>query len=608
MRPGSISILALLALAPVGAAEPPGRADFFVATNGSDANPGTPEKPFATLARARDAVRQLKAGGALPRAVTVLVRGGTYLLGETLVFGPDDSGTTEHPVVYAAYPGEKPVLSSGRQITGWKRGEGKRWLAQAPEANGGGWRFTQLFVNGKRQTRARLPDTDNWHQWWRVAQGPNHPSVFKFPEGALKGWPNVEDLEINILAQYSWLNQIMPLKEVDEKTRTATLVAPLPTYTICPNNPFRVENVPEGVTRPGTWCLDTKTATVTLWPEDGVDLTESVLTAPVLAVLIRCEGQEKGDRLVRGLTFRGLTFTQTAQVSLPRRDPKDLAFREAPASALLLQATEACTVEDCRFVETGEYGLRLNFTARNNRITGNEFVGCGGGGIRLTGYGPGTKGVNRGNVIADNHIHHCAEFYWHASGIYGTQSGENIIAFNSIHDMPYAGIQFADASVDYFREFRGKEAPGFGFRWDEIGDDPLTRQSVKRFTHSRKNRIAYNTIHHVMQQLEDGGAVYLGFDGGQNVVRGNLIHGVRGGRMAVGIYLDAESDREVIEGNVAWDCDLPEFDNGEAGKNNNRWGKNVLSRSNEEPSQAKTLRDTIAAMRKKGVNSIDEGP
>jgi hypothetical protein len=607
MRLVSFSIFTVLVLVPLAVAELPGKGDFFVATNGSDRSPGTLEKPFASLARARDAVRQLKAGAPLKRDVTVLVRGGTYVLQETLVFGPDDSGTAEHSIAYAAYPGETAVLSGGRQITDWSPGDGKRWLAQAPESKGG-WRFTQLFVNSKRQTRARVPDTDNWHQWWRVDQGPNHQSVFKFPEGSLREWPNAEDLEINILAQYYWLNQLMPLKQVDGKTRTATLAAPLPTYTICPNNPFRVENVPEGVTRPGTWCLNTKTGTVTLWPEDGVDLTASVVTAPVLPVLVRCDGREEGGRLVRGLTFRGLTFTQTAQVPLAQRDPKDIAFREAPASALLLQGAEDCAVEGCRFVETGEYGLRLNLTARNIRVTGNEFVGCGGGGIRLTGYGPGTKDVNRNNVIADNHIHHCSVFYWHASGIYGTQSGENVIAFNHIHDMPYSGISFADASADYFREFRGKEAPGFGFRWDEIGEGPQTRQSVKRFTHSRKNRIAYNTIHHVMQRLEDGGAVYLGFEGGQNVVRGNLIHGVRGGRMAVGIYMDAESDREVIDGNVAWDCDLPEFDNGEAGNNNNRWGKNALSRTKEDPPQANALRDTIAALRKKGVKSLDEGP
>ena len=39
-------------------------AQFVVAEAGDDSNPGTVQKPFATLARARNAVRQLIAGPA----------------------------------------------------------------------------------------------------------------------------------------------------------------------------------------------------------------------------------------------------------------------------------------------------------------------------------------------------------------------------------------------------------------------------------------------------------------------------------------------------------------------------------------------------------------
>jgi hypothetical protein len=578
-----------------------------VATTGSDENPGTAAQPFATLARARDAVRQLNAGGPPKATVTVLVRGGTYLLKETLVFGPEDSGSPQRRIVYAAYPEETPVLSSGREIGGWKPGPGKCWVADVPAARGGGWRFTQLFVNGKRQTRARLPDTDDWNKWWPVAQGPNHPAVFHFPEGTLKNWSNVEDVEINLIPQYYWQNQIVALKAVDEKARTARLATPTPAYAICPGNPFRAENVPEGVTRPGTWSLDTGTGVVTLWPEDGVDLARSVVTAPVLPLLLRCEGTEDGGRLVRGLTFRGFTFTQTAQVPLSQRDPKDTGTLDTNDCALLLQGAADCAVERCRFVETGGYGVRLKHAAAGNRITENEFVGCGGG-VLLTGYGPGTRDVNRGNLIAGNHIHHCGAFFWHACAISGTQSGENIVAFNHIHDMPYAGIMFADCSVDYFREFRGKQGRGFQFRWEEIGGDPLTFQSVKRFTHSRKNQIVYNTIHNVMQRLHDGGGIYLGFLGGQNVVRGNLVHGVRGTGSGWGLYTDAESNRERIEGNVVWDCNAPNIDYEYGGPNNNQWINNVLSAAREEPPQARALRDNIAARLKKGLNPPDVAP
>jgi hypothetical protein len=613
----SLLVLATaLAVSAPGAAGPPGRgteadrakADIYVATDGRDQNPGTREKPFASLARARDAVRQLRSGGERKADVTVLVRGGTYVLKEPLVFGPEDSGTREQRVVYAAYPDEQPVLSGGRAVSGWKRGAGKRWVAEVPAARGGAWRFTQLFVNGKRQTRARLPDTDDWRQWWRVAAGPEHPTVFRFPEKTLKDWPNLEDVEVNLIPQYYWQNQVIPLRRVDEKDRTATLAAPTPAYAMCPGNPFRAENVPEGVSRPGTWSLDTRTGLVTLWPEDGVGLGRSVVTAPALPLLVRCEGSDEGGRLVRGLTFRGFTFTQTAQVPLPRRDPKDTGTLDTNDCALLLQGAADCAVEECRFVETGGYGVRLRHAATGNRIFGNEFVGCGGGGVLLTGYGPGTRDVNRGNVIAGNHIHHCGAFYWHAGGISATQSGENVIAFNHIHDMPYGGIFVADCSVDYFKEFRGKQGRGFQFRWEEIGDDPLTFQSVKRFTHSRKNQIAYNTLHDVMQRLHDGGAIHIGFVGGQNVVRGNLIHGVRSTGSGWGVYMDAETNRELVEGNVVWDCNTPHIDNEYGGPSNNRWIKNVLSVDKEEPPQTKALRATIAAKRKKGLHSPDVAP
>src|SRR5437879_5797422 len=102
--------------------------NFYVAANGQDNWSGrlaTPNElrtdgPFATLARARDAVRSLKASATAAGPIRVLVRSGTYFLEEPLVFGPEDSGTLDAPITYAAYPGEKPILSGGLAIKGWK--------------------------------------------------------------------------------------------------------------------------------------------------------------------------------------------------------------------------------------------------------------------------------------------------------------------------------------------------------------------------------------------------------------------------------------------------------------------------------------------------------
>ena len=56
-----------------------------VATNGNDSHPGTDEKHFASLERAQDEIRRMKAGGPLPLGgITVEIRGGIYELARPL--------------------------------------------------------------------------------------------------------------------------------------------------------------------------------------------------------------------------------------------------------------------------------------------------------------------------------------------------------------------------------------------------------------------------------------------------------------------------------------------------------------------------------------------
>ena len=92
-------------LLPLGALAAGEARTLYVSPNGNDAWSGTLEAasqdgsdgPLATLGGARDAVRALKQGGALPAPVKVLLRGGTYPLREAVVFGPEDTGAPETP-------------------------------------------------------------------------------------------------------------------------------------------------------------------------------------------------------------------------------------------------------------------------------------------------------------------------------------------------------------------------------------------------------------------------------------------------------------------------------------------------------------------------------
>ncbi|HEY3282287.1 MAG TPA: hypothetical protein VGN26_08450, partial [Armatimonadota bacterium] len=95
-------------------------ATLYVSPKGSDANPGTLARPFATLERARDAARALRKQGPLPGGVVIEVRGGLYELPRPLELNEEDSGTASAPVTWRARAGEQVRLVGGRFVKGWR--------------------------------------------------------------------------------------------------------------------------------------------------------------------------------------------------------------------------------------------------------------------------------------------------------------------------------------------------------------------------------------------------------------------------------------------------------------------------------------------------------
>ena len=77
-------------------------ATYYVATNGSDANPGTLALPFATPQKA------VATNSALAAGDTVYVRGGTYVM--NVQVKPNKTGAAGNPIKLWAYPGETPVF------------------------------------------------------------------------------------------------------------------------------------------------------------------------------------------------------------------------------------------------------------------------------------------------------------------------------------------------------------------------------------------------------------------------------------------------------------------------------------------------------------------
>ena len=129
---------------------------YFVSPAGNDANPGTLEKPFATLQRAQQAARE-KHGD-------VFLRGGTYYLPATLVFTAEDSGTKDAPVVFQNYQDEQPVISGGVRLENldWQPYTNGIFQAKVPAD----LQTEEIFVNGERQILARYPNFDPKAQYF----------------------------------------------------------------------------------------------------------------------------------------------------------------------------------------------------------------------------------------------------------------------------------------------------------------------------------------------------------------------------------------------------------------------------------------------------------
>jgi hypothetical protein len=133
---------------------------IYVAPQGNDANAASVERPLATPHAARDQARRIVARG-LSEPIEIIFAAGTYTLKSPLELRPEDSGTEKFPITWKSSPGATVVWSGGRAIPSkWSQGADGIWHVDLTGVGPDAWNFRQLFVAGKRATRARFPNAD----------------------------------------------------------------------------------------------------------------------------------------------------------------------------------------------------------------------------------------------------------------------------------------------------------------------------------------------------------------------------------------------------------------------------------------------------------------
>ncbi len=511
--------------------------------------------PLASPTAARDAIRARRAKGEwVGEPITVTLAPGTYFLPEPLELGPQDGGKENAPVTYQAAEPGKVILSGGQRITldappqtqladrsaigsalqnggvsrvtGWKPAtlNGRSvWAAQIPDVREGKWYFRQLFVNGRRAPRPRLPKegyftfaglpTTRPDTTW--GEGQDQAS---FKPGEIRNWNNLPDVEITALSL--WIESHLPIAAVDETARlvkfTKKSVFRL-TNTHAPGDFSRyyVENVMEALDTPGQWYLDRASGTLYYYPRSGETPESTEIIAPRLPHLLAIAGKPDGSQPVFDIHVKGLTFSH-ADWSLPADTAGWSQAAAGAPGAVQLSRAGRCLIENCTVSHVSAYGIEIQAGCQGNTISNCTVTDTGAGGVKL-GHDSASTTLTNCEIGPGGHIFHAGVGVWIGN------SGSNTVTHNHIHHFYYTGV-----SVGW--------AWGYG---------------ASKATY---NKVEYNHIHDIGQgMLADMGGIYTLGPSPGSTLRYNHIHDVAGhGYGGWGIYNDEGSTGYLIENNVVY--------------------------------------------------------
>ena len=423
---------------------------FYVSPKGHDQGAGSIEQPFATLERARDAIRAQRTNGVLPRGgVTVYLRGGTYPVTNTFTLTEIDSGSSGAPVVYRAWRDERPVFDGGFRVRRLRAVRDKAVLARLPAEARGKVRVTDLKAQGypsyspqqsfgygiNNKTMRELFEDG---QPLTVARWPNGGTVmtgtvldptnrvFSFTSERLARWSQAKDVMANGYWYHLWAVCAVPVG-VDTAAGTLTLKERPGGYGVRADHPFYVFNLLEEIDRPGEWYMDRETGKLYVWPTRHPWFSTLVLS--------RWDKPFIQADQVRDVVFQGLTFEYGQQHGLVlnacvNATVAGCVIRRLGGSAIIAPNSANLKLYGNRLHTLGHTGIhvgggnRRNLTSGQVQIENNEIHHFG----RCSRtYNPAVLLEGCGARVAHNHFHHAP------SSAMRIEGNDHLIEFNDVH-------------------------------------------------------------------------------------------------------------------------------------------------------------------------------
>ena len=578
MRFGKIFVLLLVAVMVINlcpaaiAANNPVEAEFYInPVTGNDKNSGKQNAPFKTVERAVKAVSAISK--TMKGNIYVYFADGRHELSAPVKFEKASGGHNGFKVIYTAQDGAKPVISGGKQVTGWELYDEEKNIYKAST---GGAYSRNFVVDGALATRAR---SEKGLDGVRLDYGKTGLTCTNME---LLDWKNKDEIEIVAIDKFmNKRNMVKKIRRSGEG-RVQLVLSDSWDWANGTNKwvaPTYLENAYELLDAEGEFYIDSKKGEVYYKPLEGQNINEVTAVIPVLEELFVVGGYDYYRR-TENIEFSGLEFTDTTWMYstknggfYPAQDGYVNVISTEHVSSWLLVNPAAITVSKscgidiigCDFKALGASAIRVLEGSEKVDIIGNHIrdLAAGAmfiGNVRRTEENPKDKRrVVKDINVKNNYIHHVAKVYT-ASAAFSAGYPYNLsVMHNEIHDVPYSGAHI-------------------GWGWGV-----QTEKTLKNFN------FEYNYIHDFQkgEGMGDGGGIYtLGYTTAtaqepnqisRNYFRDNYTSHPTAGGM---IYLDNTSSNYIIEGNVldnrgaAWYTSPNAFANSSYTTINNLWKDN----------------------------------
>ncbi len=500
---------------------------FYVSTAGNDqwsgrlvtANAKKTDGPFATLERARLAMREQKS-----KACTIEINAGVYSLNKGLVLDSLDSGTEKNPRIWRA--NGKVQLVGSRVVQQWQKVTDTAILrrlpansrdhvlvidlkqeniSSVPEMEMRAGPPIELFCHNERQTMARFPNIG----WLLVADVPQtgakrlheglerekrfnnvpvgrHYGRIAFSESEPCSWSGENDIYLHGFWTWDWSDSYQKAAFIDKVKKEITFAVPHHHYGYTKNQRYYFLNVLEELDQPGEWVLDRKSHCIYFWPQQPVQPGEvkiSVLSEPLLTI-------NHG----RNIVWQGVDFCQTLG--------KGVVFNNGSDNQL----------SGCRFYQIGREAVVVAGGA-HHLLSDCDIYDVSLAAVVLAGGDRKTLTASHHEAV-NNHVHHYSR--WLGSGQYAffIDGVGQRMANNLVHDAPHEAV--------YIR-----------------GNDHL---------------VEYNEFHSICQETGDAGALHTGrnWTWRGNIIRYNYWHDLKGPGLhgVAAVYLDDWGSGFHVYGNL----------------------------------------------------------